>query len=64
MSNKFKDINRKKRTYYFFDDIININNFDLNNFKIDEKPRKSILIPYIGYVTIKSSKLMDTSRNQ
>ena len=50
MSNKVKDINIKKRTYYFFNDrniknrtyyffndIINIENFDLNNIKIDKK---------------------------
>ena len=36
MSHKLKDINIKNRTYYFYNDIININ-FDLNNTKIDEK---------------------------
>ena len=30
-------MNIKNRTYYFFDDIINIKTFDPNNFKIDEK---------------------------
>ena len=44
MSNKFKDIDIKHHTYYFFDDIINIKNFDSNNTKIDEKPYKNILI--------------------
>ena len=53
MSNKVKDINIKSRTYYFFNDIINIENFDLNDMKIDEKSYKDILIYYIGYVTIK-----------
>ena len=43
MSNKVKDINIKNRTYYFFNDIINIESFDPNNFKIDEKPYKNIL---------------------
>ena len=38
---------------YFFNDIINIKNFDSNNIKIDEKPYKNILVYYIGYVTIK-----------
>ena len=33
-----KDINIKKRTYYFFNDIINIKNFDSHKIKIDEKP--------------------------
>ena len=37
MSNKVKDIDINNRTYYFFDDIVNIENFDSNNIKIDEK---------------------------
>ena len=53
MGNKVKDIDTKNRTYYFFNDIINIERFDLNNIKIYEKSYKSILIYYIGYVTIK-----------
>ena len=54
MSNKVKDINIKNRTYYFFKDIIDIENFNPNNIKIDEKSYKNILIYYIGYVTIKA----------
>ena len=53
MSNKVKDININNRTYYFFNDIINIESFEPNNIKIDEKSYKNILIYYIGYVTIK-----------
>ena len=53
MSNKVKDIDVKNCTYYFFNDITNIENFDPNNIKIDEKSYKNILIYYIGYVTIK-----------
>ena len=34
----------KIRTYYFFNDIINMKNFDPNNIKIDEKSYKDILI--------------------
>ena len=37
MSNKVKDIAIKNRIYYLFNDIININNLDQNNIKIDEK---------------------------
>ena len=37
MSNKVKDIDIKNRTCYFFNDIINIENFDPNNNKINEK---------------------------
>ena len=53
MSKKVNDINIKNRTYYFFIDIINIENFDPNNIEIDEKPYKNIFIYYIGYVTSK-----------
>ena len=56
MSNKAKDIDIKNRPYYFFDDTINIKNFDPNNIKIDEKPYKNILIYCIRYVTIKDWK--------
>ena len=55
MSNKIKDIS-KKTYYYFFNDFINIKNFDPYNIKVDEMPCKSILIYYIGYLTIKDSK--------
>ena len=33
MSNKVKDINIKNQTYYFFNDIIDIENFDPRNIK-------------------------------
>ena len=35
MSNKVKDTDMKNRKYYFFDDIVNIKNFDLNKIKLD-----------------------------
>ena len=53
MSNKVKEIDIKNLTHYFFDDILNIKNFDSNSTKIDEKSYKNILIDYIGYMTIK-----------
>ena len=53
MSNKVKDISIKNHTYHFFDDIINIKKFDLNNIKYSYK---NILVYYIGYVTIKELK--------
>ena len=56
MSNKVKYISVKSYTFYFFDDNINIKNFDPNNVNIDKKSYKNILIYYIGYVTIKDSK--------
>ena len=56
MSNKAKDIDIKNRTNYFFNEIINIKNFDRNYIKIDEKSYKNILIYYTGYLTRKASK--------
>ena len=52
MSNKVKDINIKNRTYYFFNDIIDIEHFDPNNLEIDENSCKNILIYYIGYLKV------------
>ena len=46
----------KKPTCYFFNDMINIINFDANNTKIDENLYKNILIYYIGYLKITDSK--------
>ena len=48
-----KNINIKNLTYYFFDDFINVKDFDRSNIKIDERSYKNILIYYNGYVTIK-----------
>ena len=48
MSNKFTEIVIKNRTYYFFDDMINIENPDPNKIKIGKKSYKYILIYYIG----------------
>ena len=56
MSNNLKDVNMKNHTYYFFDDITNIKDFDPDNIKIDEKSYKNILIYYIAYVMIKNLK--------
>ena len=56
MSNKVKYIDKKNRTYYFFNDIINIKNFDPNDIELDEKSCKDIRIYYNEYVTIKGLK--------
>ena len=52
-----KDINIKIPTYYFFNDIINIKDFDPNNIKKDEKSYKNILLYNIGSVKIKNQSL-------
>ena len=61
MSNKFKDIDIKNHTYYFFDDIINIKNIDPNKIKIHKNSYKNILFYYIRYVKIKDSKYIKSN---
>ena len=46
-----KQINIKNRTYYFYNDIIDLENFDAKLLKIDKKSYKDIGIYNIGYVT-------------
>ena len=48
-----KEINIKNRTYYFYNDIIDIETFDSKNLKLDKKSYKDLEIYNIGYVTIK-----------
>ena len=49
-----KEINIKICTYYFFDDMINVKNFDPNRVKIDKKSYESTIIDYVGYITTKN----------
>ena len=48
-----KQINIKSRTYYFFNDMINIKDFDSSLLKIDKNSNKNIGIYNTGYITIK-----------
>ena len=48
-----KQINIKNRTYYFYNDIIDLENVDARLLKIDEKSYKDIGIYNIGYITKK-----------
>ena len=50
---KVKQIEIKNRTYYFYNDMINLKNFESNLLKIDKKHYKGIDIYYIGYITIR-----------
>ena len=50
---KIRELNIKNQTYYFFNNIMGIQNFHSNLLKIDKKPYKAIDIYYIGYITIK-----------
>ena len=51
--NTRKQINIKNRTYYFYNDIIDLKNFDARLLKIDKKSYKGIGIYNIRYITKK-----------
>ena len=48
-----KQINIKNRSYSFYNDIIDLENFDSWLLQIDKKSFKDIDIYYIGYITKK-----------
>ena len=50
---EIKQVNIKNWTYYFYNDIIDLKNFDVRLLKIDKKSYKNIGIYNIGYITIK-----------
>ena len=52
---KVKQIEIKNRTYYFYNDIINLKNFESNLLKIGKKHYKGIDIYYLGYIKIKKN---------
>ena len=49
---EIKQINIKNRTYYFYNDMINLKDFKSDLLKIDKKHYKGINIYFIGYITI------------
>ena len=53
-----KEINIKNRTCCFFNDVINIKEFDSNLPKKDQKSYKDIDILYTGYIAIKKLVIM------
>ena len=50
---KVKKISIKNRTYFLYNDRIDLKDFDAKLLKVDKKDRKGIDIYYIGYVTVK-----------
>ena len=53
---EIKQIIIKNRTYYFYNDIIDLKNVDARLLKIDKKSYKDIGIYNIGHITIKKIK--------
>ena len=54
-----KQLNIKNRTYYFYNDLINLKDFDPNFLKLDKKLWMNTSIYYIGYVTKKPEYNID-----
>ena len=50
-SNELKEIEIKNKRCYYFDDIIEIDDFDFDNILINEKSYKYILVYHISYKT-------------
>ena len=50
---KIKQVNIKNQTHYFYNDQINLKDFDASLLKVDKKDYKEIDIYYIGSVTVK-----------
>ena len=48
-----KQIHIKNRTYYFYNDITDLKNFDARLLKVDKKLHKSIGIYNIGCIAVK-----------
>ena len=55
-----KQIDIKNRTYCFYNDIIDLKDFDVGLLKIDKKSYKDIAIYNIGYIT---KKKVDDCKN-
>ena len=55
-----KQMNIKNRTYYFYNDLINIKDFHARLLKLDKKTSMSLGIYYIGYVTKKPEYEVDS----
>ena len=53
-----KQIDIKNRTYYFYNDMIDIKKLDSNLLKIDKKSYKDIGVYNIGYIIIKKLMIM------
>ena len=48
-----KQLNIKNRTYYFYNDLSNLKDFDPSLLKLDKKSLEDITVYYISYVTKK-----------
>ena len=57
-NNKLKVIDIKNLTCYYFDNIIKIEDFDLDNILIDEKSCEKIFVSNISYKNLIAAKIL------
>ena len=50
-----RQLNIKGKTYYLYNDLINIKNFNINNLNLDKKGVLGNDVYYIGYITKKTT---------
>ena len=51
-----KQFSVKNRSYYFYNDLINVLNFEANNLKLDKKSWEDLDVYFIGYVDKKPER--------
>ena len=51
-------INIKSKTYYFYKDLINIENYNNNKLKLNKKSVLGNDVSYIGYITKKHNGML------
>ena len=56
-----KQIDIKNRTYYFYNDMTNIKNFDARLLKIDKKSFKKLAFTTLGILQLKKLMIMKIS---
>ena len=54
--NSLKEINIKNRIFYYFDDIIQVENVNFGNILLHEKSYENILVYDISYKTLTGTK--------
>ena len=63
-NDELKEIDIKHCTSYYFYDIIEIEDFDINDIFIDQKPYENVLFYNISYKSLTNSKLFCTRLNK
>ena len=62
--NEFKKVNVKNCAFYYFDDIMEIEDINVDNILLDEKSYKNILLYNIVYKEFMDAKLLRISLNK